>query len=123
MLINENLLFNNKLSINETKNNLLTNNNLLFNNELLINETKNNLLTNKNLLFFSINNELLTIDELHTNNELFSFKKIKFRLRNSLIYYIFEKKDRLYILKAIKQKKFRIIYNFNNYNNFYRVYN
>ena len=101
MSANENLSLNNKSLINKAENNLSMNKNLsLFSKLPAIDE----LSTNRNLLFFS---SLFAIDKLQTNDELPLFRKIKFRLRNNLIYYVFKKeKNRLYISQAIKQEIF-----------------
>ncbi len=50
--------------------------------------------------------------------------RIRFKLKDRLIYYISEdKKEYLYILKAIEGEVFYIIYNLINYKSFYYIYN
>ena len=70
-----------------------------------------------------INNNLESIDK----NNIFIIdeqsRDIRFKLRNDLIYYTFEKnKKRLYISTIIKQKIFRLIHDLNNHDNFHRTY-
>ena len=51
-------------------------------------------------------------------------RDIRFKLRNDLIYYTFEKnKKRLYISTIMKQKMFRVIHDLNIHDNFHRTYN
>ena len=70
-----------------------------------------------------INNNLESIDK----NNIFIIdeqsRDIRFKLRNDLIYYTFEKnKKRLCISTIIKQKIFRLIHDLNNHDNFYCTY-
>ena len=58
------------------------------------------------------------------NNEQFS-RSIKFRLREKLIYYVFEdndNKNRLCISTSLKQKIFRMTHDLNNYDDFHKIY-
>ena len=69
-----------------------------------------------------IDNEINVVDDINIVNE--QFCDIRFKLRNELIYYVFdENKKRLYVSIILEQKIFRLIYNLNNYNDFYRIYN
>ena len=65
----------------------------------------------------------LTIKIIKKFNEKQS-RDIRFRLRDDLIYYVFvaKNKKRLCVLAFIKQKIFRITYNFSNHDDFHRIY-
>ena len=100
-------------------NDLSTNSNLSFSS--INKSTDSELSTSSNSSFSLIN--LSTNNKSSLNNELFSSRKIKFRLRDDLIYYVFEKeKNRWCISKIMKHKIFQMIHDFNNHENFHRTY-
>ena len=77
--------------------------------------------TSSNLSLSLINKP--TNNKSPSSSELSSSRDIKFRLRNDLIYYVFEEeKNRLCISEIMKHEIFQMIHDLNNHENFHRAY-
>ena len=84
--------------------------------------TNQTLITNRNLITDQIQSIIIDI-VIEIIVDAKSSRDIRFKLRENLIYYASnENKKRLCVSIAMKQKIFKIIYDLNNHDDFYRIY-